>query len=89
MPVGSTVESPVIPQVAVRPSERGFLAFVVEGDVAHEREVQLGLSTDDGRVEVKSGVKRGEKLVVRGAEAMRDGTTVRVTGNGAPHMPTT
>lgn len=84
VPVGSSVESPVIPQVAVRPSERGFLAFVVEGDVAREREVQLGLSTTDGRVEVKSGVKRGEKLVVRGAEALRDGAKVRVTGPGAP-----
>jgi len=87
VPVGSTVESPVIPQVAVRPSERGFLAFVVEGDVAHERELQLGLSTDDGRVEVKSGVKAGEKLVVRGAEALRDGAKVRVTGPGAAPAP--
>ena len=80
VPVGSTVESPVIPQVAVRPSERGFLAFVVEGDVAREREVQLGLSTTDGRVEVRSGAKLGEKLVIRGAEALRDGAKVRVTG---------
>ena len=88
VPVGSTVESPVIPQVAVRPSERGFLAFVVEGDVARERELQLGLSTEDGRVEVKSGVKRGERLVVRGAEALRDGAKVRVTGPGAAPAPT-
>ncbi len=88
VPVGSTVEAPVIPQIAVRPSERGFLAFVVEGDVAREREVQLGLATDDGRVEVKSGVKRGEKLVVRGAEALRDGAKVRVTGPGAGPVPT-
>jgi multidrug efflux system membrane fusion protein len=87
VPVGSTVESPVIPQVAVRPSERGFLAFVVEGDVARERELQLGLSTDDGRVEVKSGVRRGEKLVVRGAEALRDGAKVRVTAPGAAPVP--
>jgi membrane fusion protein, multidrug efflux system len=87
VPVGSTVESPVIPQVAVRPSERGFLAFVVEGDVARERELQLGLSTDDGRVEVKSGVQAGERLVVRGAEALRDGAKVRVTGPGAAPVP--
>lgn len=87
VPVGSTVESPVIPQVAVRPSERGFLAFVVEGGVARERELQLGLSTDDGRVEVKSGVRRGEKLVVRGAEALTDGAKVRVTGPGASPVP--
>lgn len=88
VPVGSTVESPVIPQVAVRPSERGFLAFVVEGDVARERELQLGLTTEDGRVEVKAGVKAGEKLVVRGAEALRDGAKVRVTGGaGAEPAP--
>jgi multidrug efflux system membrane fusion protein len=88
VPVGSTVEAPVIPQVAVRPSERGFLAFVVEGDVARERELQLGLSTEDGRVEVRSGVKRGERLVVRGAEALRDGAKVRVTGGeGAALTP--
>jgi multidrug efflux system membrane fusion protein len=88
VPVGSTVESPVIPQVAIRPSERGFLAFVVEGDVAHERELQLGLSTRDGRVEVKSGVKPGEKLVIRGAEALRDGAKVRVmAGAGAAPAP--
>jgi multidrug efflux system membrane fusion protein len=88
VPVGSTVEAPVIPQVAVRPSERGFLAFVVEGDVARERELQLGLSTEDGRVEVRSGVKRGERLVVRGAEALRDGAKVRVTGGeGAAPTP--
>ncbi len=79
VPVGSSAESPVIPQTAVRPSERGFLAYVVEGDVARERELTLGLRTADGRVEVRSGVKPGEKLVVRGGEALRDGAKVRVT----------
>jgi len=82
VPVGSAAESPVIPQTAVRPSERGFLGFVVEGNVARERELTLGLSTSDGRVEVRSGVRPGEKLVVRGAEALRDGAAVRVTHAG-------
>jgi multidrug efflux pump subunit AcrA (membrane-fusion protein) len=72
----------VIPQTAVRPSERGFLAYVVEGDVARERELTLGLRTADGRVEVRSGVKPGEKLVIRGAEALQDGAKVRVTAGG-------
>lgn len=31
VPVGDSVRAPVIPQTAIRPSERGFLAFVVEG----------------------------------------------------------
>ena len=82
VPVGSSAESPVIPQTAVRPSERGFLAYVVEGDVARERELSLGLRTADGRVEVRSGVKPGEQLVVRGGEALRDGAKVKITRSG-------
>lgn len=82
VPVGSAAESAVIPQTAVRPSERGFLAYVVEGGVARERELSLGLRTADGRVEVRSGVKPGEQLVVRGGEALRDGAKVKVTRSG-------
>lgn len=69
---------PVVPQMAVRPSEKGFLAYVIEGDVAKERVLELGMRTEDGRVEVKSGVKPGESLVVIGAEALREGAKVRV-----------
>ena len=85
VPIGASTKAAVIPQTAVRPSERGFLAYVVEGDVARERELSLGLRTADGRVEVRSGVKPGEQLVVRGGEALRDGVKVRVTrpGEGA------
>jgi multidrug efflux system membrane fusion protein len=86
VPVGSPEPAPVIPQTAVRPSERGFLAYVIEGDVARERELTLGQRTADGRVEVRSGVKPGEQLVVRGGEALREGAKVRVAagGRGAP-----
>jgi multidrug efflux pump subunit AcrA (membrane-fusion protein) len=62
----------------VRPSERGFLGYVVEGDTARERVLTLGLRTADGRVEIKDGVKPGERIVVRGGEALKDGATVRV-----------
>jgi membrane fusion protein, multidrug efflux system len=92
VPVGSSAEAAVIPQTAVRPSERGFLAYVVDGGVARERELSLGLRTADGRVEVRSGVKPGEQLVVRGGEALRDGAKVNVTrsgeGAGAPSSVT-
>lgn len=80
VPIGASGEAPVIPQIAVRASERGFLAFVVEGEVAHERVLTLGLRTADGRVEVRSGLKPGELLVVRGAEALKEGSGVRVAG---------
>ena len=78
VPVESRGGSPVIPQTAIRPSERGFLAFVVADNKARERILELGLRTPDGRVEVKEGLKPGETLVVRGAEALRDGVAVRI-----------
>ena len=87
VPVGGSSEAPVIPQTAIRPSEKGFLAFVVEGEKARERLLTLGLRTAEGLVEVRAGLKPGEKLVVRGAEALRDGVPVKV-GAPAPTSPT-
>ncbi len=76
VPVGGSTTAPVIPQTAIRPSERGFLAFVVEGDIARERVLELGLRTAEGDVEVRKGLSVGEILVVRGAEALREGAKV-------------
>ncbi len=76
--VGRSHGLPVIPRTAIRPSERGFLAFVVEDGVARQRLLSLGLRTADGRVEVLDGLRPQELLVVRGAEALEDGSAVRI-----------
>lgn len=104
VPVGAPWPAPVIPQTAVRPSEKGFLAFTVTGGdapkaqageaakvqgqsgeaakfQAQERVLQLGMRTTDGLVEVKSGLKTGETLVVIGAEGLRDGVALRIVTN--------
>jgi multidrug efflux system membrane fusion protein len=78
IPIGATREAPVIPQTAIRPSERGFLAYVVKNDAAEQRVLTLGMRTADGQVEVRQGLVAGEMLVVRGAEALRDGAAVKV-----------
>jgi len=83
VPVSSTREAAVIPVSAVRPSERGFIAFVVEGDKAVERILTLGMKSADGQVEVLSGLKVGEILVIRGSEALQNGVTVRMIAPGA------
>lgn len=80
VPVGSARPLPVVPQVAIRPSEKGFLAYVVEDGKAVERILTPGMRTADGSVEVLSGLKAGDLLVVRGAEALSDGVSVRVAG---------
>jgi len=92
VPVGSSEHAVVVPESATRPSERGFLVFVVEDGVAHERVAELGLRTKEGAVEVLSGIRAGEVVVVRGAEALREGARVRVVAaaaaSGAPAAAT-
>lgn len=85
--IGARDAAAVVPQLAIRPSERGFLAFVVEGDVARERILETGMRTPDGLVEVKSGLAPGERLVIRGAEALVDGYPVNARGAAAPAGP--
>ena len=77
--VGSHQDAVLIPQSAIRPSERGFLAFVVVEGKAQERVVELGMRTGDGMVEAKSGLAAGETLVVRGVEPLKDGAAVSVS----------
>jgi RND family efflux transporter MFP subunit len=79
VPIGATREAPVIPQTAIRPSEKGFLAYTIEDGVARQRILTLGMRTADGQVEVKDGLAPGETLVIRGAEALREGARVKVT----------
>ena len=78
VPVDEVTNAPVIPQIAVRASERGFLAFVIVDSLAQERVVDLGMRTQDGLVEVRKGLVPGEVLVVRGGEALRNGSQVRI-----------
>jgi len=83
VPVSSERKAPVIPQTAIRPSDRGFLAYVVEDGKAVERVLNLGMRTAEGQVEVLSGLTPGETLVIRGGEALRNGALVRL-GMGKP-----
>jgi multidrug efflux system membrane fusion protein len=74
----------VIPEVSVRASERGFVAFVPEpksnGEgqtswVANARQLELGFRRP-GFVEVLSGIEPGERVVTRGSEALEQGTPI-------------
>lgn len=81
-------ESVVVPAAAIRPSERGFLAYVVRGNEdderAEERVLSLGLRTADGQVEIRKGLKAGERLIVLGAEGLSEDARITVQRLPAP-----
>jgi membrane fusion protein, multidrug efflux system len=70
---------PVAPRDAIAERAGRSVVFVLDGQRAVLRNVSLGLG-DDERVEVRNGVKPGERIVVRGLETLTDGTRVRVIG---------
>ena len=78
--------------LTVTPRRRGedqvFRGIVAEGSVAHEREVILGLE-DGNRVEVLSGLKAGDQLVVRGQHLLADGDPMKLGAIEKPAEPAT
>lgn len=71
-----------VPEQSLVPVEDKQFVFVVPPDkTAERREVKIG-ARQPGFVEILSGLKRGEKVVVDGTLKMRPGAPVRVKGEG-------
>lgn len=68
----------VIPEEAVAPTAGGTFVWVVQGDKATRREVELGVRTP-GFVEVRRGIDAGDRVVVGGLERLSEGAAVRAT----------
>ncbi len=79
----------LIPRTAARATAQGYIVYVIEDEVAVERTVTLGMNTEDGRIEVRSGLKAKEMLVIRGADALATGAKVKSTKVSweAPKVP--
>ncbi|MFO7154428.1 MAG: efflux RND transporter periplasmic adaptor subunit, partial [Caldicoprobacter oshimai] len=67
----------VVPKRAiVRQGDKAYV-FVIKGGSVERREVQVGM--DDGeRIEVISGLKSGEQVVVKGQAYLKEGQEVNV-----------
>lgn len=79
IPIGEARQGIVVPSLAVAPTERGNVVYVVDDkQIAHARTVQLGMRTADGGVELRSGVQAGDLMVVRGIEPLSEGAPVKV-----------
>lgn len=67
----------LVPRVAVV-SERGQQSvYVASGDTAQQRTVEVGYQ-DDESAEILAGLESGEKVVVQGQRALRDGQPIRI-----------
>jgi len=74
-----TLENAImIPLLAVIPLEKGRVVYVVEGDLAKRRKVELGIIKDlkgrtakglkDVYVQITKGLKAGDRLIVKGQQ---------------------
>lgn len=66
----------VIPKDVILSKQRGNTVFVVEKGIAYERIVQFGLENPK-EVQIVSGLKPKERLVVKGFETLRDRSKVK------------
>jgi RND family efflux transporter MFP subunit len=67
----------VVPEVAVIPHGGKTFVFVLDGDRATRREVELGMRLPES-VEIRSGLKAGDQIVTRGQHRLADGAKVDV-----------
>lgn len=76
--VGARENGVVVPEQAIVPAIDKATVFVVENGAARRREVTLGARMP-GRVEIASGVKAGEEVVVAGQQKLQDQMPVAPT----------
>jgi membrane fusion protein, multidrug efflux system len=67
----------LIPTVALIPDLARTTVYVVENGVAMERLVQIGQRTEH-QIEIVSGIRTGEEVVIAGLQGLRPGATVQV-----------
>jgi RND family efflux transporter MFP subunit len=80
VPIGDARQGIVVPSLSVQPTDKGNVVYVVDnGNIAHVRNVQLGMHTPEGGVEVTQGLASGDLLVVRGFEPLSEGAPVQIT----------
>lgn len=67
----------LIPKRAVLEEDGQSYVFVVTGDSAKRTKIELGY-TNEGMVEVRSGLQSGQKIVVAGQGGIKEGSKIKV-----------
>ncbi len=67
----------VIPKDVIVSNQRGKSVFIVQKGTAEQKQVTLGYEDQD-KVEITSGLKTNDRLVVKGFETLRDRSKVKI-----------
>ncbi len=76
----------LVPKPALVRDEDQTYVFVIDGDRAQRRALEIGLGDEDN-VEVMSGLEPGDSIIVAGQAGLKDGALVKVvdpTGHAVP-----
>ncbi|MBI4886220.1 MAG: efflux RND transporter periplasmic adaptor subunit [Acidobacteria bacterium] len=73
----------LVPAAALVREGEETAVFVAAGDKAERRAVTIGL-TDGMHVEIVSGIKAGESVIVDGQAGLPDGAAISIDAGGAP-----
>ena len=82
-----TAQATTVPAAAVLPQSEGkSIVYVLEGDIARTRSVEIGsrqtaADLNQSKIEIKSGLNPGDRVIVQGAGYVKDGDRVTIVGN--------
>jgi hypothetical protein len=80
--VGVHRAATVVPEQAVVLRPAGAVVYVPQDNIVKERPVQLGAQRN-GEMEILTGLKAGETVVVDGAGMLSDGAKIKARDSGA------
>ncbi len=84
---GTKENAVVVPEAAIKASESGFVAYAVEDGKAVRKTIEIGLKTEEGLVEILSGLSGTETVVVEGSDLLADGVAVEDVDLSNPETP--
>lgn len=72
----------VLPQDAIVQEQGEKFVFVAEGNSANKTKITTG-RRDDGRLEILTGIKEGDAVIVFGQQGLKDGAAIIAANRGA------
>jgi membrane fusion protein (multidrug efflux system) len=76
---GEPLDILAVPQEAMSGQEGSYYVFVAEGNQARQRTVEIGTAWA-GLIEVKSGLKAGDKVIVTNVNKLKDDDPIAIAG---------